>query len=330
MPQINIKKLSTDSPLKTGQYLTSRKHFFNSSKLFDAQITDVFDYLWPTVTALKNLRWQVNGYYHLSEAQTNEELSRMFVDPKDKSNRPNLYRICISDAWEEQERQVAKSLLINLIACFETWCEMILADLQVSKQKKEKFQFPVKCPSFVAGVCNPMSTVLKDSYYNVYKICNKESDYSHIDNYLTVFRYFKECRNALLHSTGVINSAVFNLYTQVNAFTATDLDVKEKPEVFGGNIGDPLNYSLRGVVGFAQILLKIVSVLDIELIQSKQAEQYYISHIKKTMKQRRYGKVGPQKVGKIVKEISSRHFFYGPQKTNNLYTFLQNNGIIGK
>ena len=71
------------------------KCFFFQSKLIEAQITELFDDLWPTVTALKNLRWQVNGYYHEMNVKQNAKLASRFVFFVDKTNRRKLYRVCI-------------------------------------------------------------------------------------------------------------------------------------------------------------------------------------------------------------------------------------------
>lgn len=330
MPQINNKKLSSKSSLKSGNYLTSRKHFFNSSKLFYAQITDIFDYLWPTVTALKNLRWQVNGFYHISKATDNLTLTQKFVDPDDVTNRPNLFRICIDEEWVDQERQLAKSLLVNLIACYETWCEMILQELQVNINNAKKLQFPTVCPSYIASICSAPSITLTNCYYDVYKDANNDAHFTHIDNYLTVFRYFKECRNTLLHSKGVVTNNILSFYNNMVSIPLADLDILEMPEVFGGNVGDPLQYSLRGVVGFAQILMKIVAVLDCELVKSIKAESYYVRTIKAAMTQRRYGRAEIGRKKRTATSISRRHFFADPRIPEDLYVFLQTKGIIGQ
>lgn len=90
-----INKLSTTSPIRSGGYIRTRTYFFEASKLLAAQITEIFDQVWPTITALKNLRWQVRGYCDENNVQNNGLLSEKFVEKNDKINRPNLYRTCI-------------------------------------------------------------------------------------------------------------------------------------------------------------------------------------------------------------------------------------------
>ena len=69
------KVLSTSSQLRTGLYKTSTSLFFTPSKLFVAQMTELFDEVWPMVTALKMLRWQVKGYYEEYCIESNGRLS---------------------------------------------------------------------------------------------------------------------------------------------------------------------------------------------------------------------------------------------------------------
>lgn len=334
MPQINQKILSSKSPLRTGNYVKTKKHFFNSSKMFDAQITDIFDYLWPTITALKNLRWQVNGYYHLSGAKENVKLTEKFVEEDDVTNRPNLYRICIDEKWEDQEFNVTKSLLVNLIACYEEWCEMILNELNISQsqisRKSKDLQFPGTCRTTITQLCTPQSGALSVAFHNTYATANNDSNLAHLENYLWVYRYFKECRNALLHSTGTIDAKVAQAYSQIQLLSANDIDVQEFPQFFGGTIGDPLQVSLRGVVGFAQILRKIVSVVDVELINSSRAENSFANNIRQNMNCRHYGKANIGCEIKEARKIAVKHFFLSPVPDLTLYQLLQSKGIIGR
>ena len=63
-------------------------------------MTELFDEVWPMVTALKMLRWQVKGYYEEYCIESNRRLSQKFVEKEDVTNRPNLYRTCIEESWE--------------------------------------------------------------------------------------------------------------------------------------------------------------------------------------------------------------------------------------
>jgi hypothetical protein len=45
-------------------------YFFPATRFAASQITDLFDFVWPTAAALWNLRWQVAGFLKEAPAST--------------------------------------------------------------------------------------------------------------------------------------------------------------------------------------------------------------------------------------------------------------------
>jgi hypothetical protein len=75
---------------------------------------------------------------------------------------------------------------------------------------------------------------------------------------LKCYKYFKEIRNCQIHNGGVADKKVvdaFNDFLPVSS--AASLKVKETMEFFPANLGDKTNISLRGVVGFCDIILSV-------------------------------------------------------------------------
>ncbi len=95
-----------------------------------------------------------------------------------------------------------------------------------------------------------------------------------------MYRYFKECRNSMVNSSGVVSDKMHIAYNATLNLSAADLNVKEKPQIIASNVGDPIKVSLRGVVGFAQIILHIISSLDVEFIRTDIAYQYMMNKMK--------------------------------------------------
>lgn len=278
---MHTKILSKPSPIKSGRYKTITKLFFTPSKLLTAQITELFDDIWPVVTAMKNLRWQVRGYYEENKIGANENLSRKFVEPIDKTNRPNLYRTCIEEEWEDQEYFIAKILLVQTFACYEAWCDNILKVLhRNSNNDGKKLQFPNLINPLLSAMKTGASPELTNSLYPQYVANSKLYAPQCLEDWLKVYRYFKECRNCIMHAGGIANDATVTAYESVKTFTTTDLMVEEVPIMYEPVVGEYLKVSLRGVVGFSQIVLRIVETLDIEMIQCKYADEYFVNRIK--------------------------------------------------
>lgn len=332
------KRLSPNSDIVTGLYKKSTKHFFESSKFFEAQITDIYDHLWQTVAALKMLRWQVRGYYEYYDEMynnftsiSNSDLSGKFVDRLDKTCRPNLYRVCIGSNWGQTEDHLAKDLLINLFARYEAWLENILRELGESTQPSiqsysKKLQFPNKAGSAITNLCSGKDITLTNSFYNVYKIRCKDCDIAHLVNYLNVYRYFKELRNSIVHSGEITTDKIISAYKGIVSLTARDLDTAEVPTTFKPIKDGHIEISLRGVVGFSQILLKLVSVLDAELIQATNAKQYFIKKLRTYNGKPNFVKKGNEE--RKIKSICSKANFLCPQQPIDLYNWLKKQGLI--
>lgn len=316
MPNINTKQLSSPSRIQSGFYKMTKKCFFFQSKLFEAQVTELFDDLWPTVTAIKNLRWQVNGYYHEMNIKQNHKLSARFVDSEDITNRPNLYRTCIEQSWEQQEYSIARNLLTNIFALYEGWIEMILSSLGVSRIRdvSKKFQFPNEARTALANMQQHPNTVLVDALYDAYVNKNYESKLVHLENYLKVYRYFKECRNSIIHKGGKTNRELITAYNAIRSLTKADLDVQELPVMEAVTAeNEEVKLSLRSVVGFSQIVIKIVEVLDAEFIKSDKAIDCFISQIKEFTPNHICPPHDERKLQKRIEGIMMRSGFLPPQ-----------------
>lgn len=329
MPNINTTKLSSPSRVQSGTYKKTMRCFFFQSKLLEAQITELFDDLWPTVTAIKNLRWQVNGYYHEMNVKQNAKLSGRFVDCEDKTNRPNLYRACIEQTWEQQEYSISRNLLTNIFALYEGWLEVVLPMLGINEKKGKLLQFPDSARDTLLALQTHPNSALVDAFYGVYVSKNGCYQLAHLENYLKVYRFFKECRNSIIHRGGKSDQRTIDAYNSTIDLTASDLDVEEVPEMFAvTTVDDVVRLSLRGVVGFSQIVLKLVEVIDAELIKTTKAIDCFVSQIKEF---KPYPNTLPQDTHKAEKKIEGimrSAGFPPPRHSAAFLHLLRNKGII--
>ena len=325
----DMKVLSKPSPIRSGLYKTSTKLFYQPSKLLEAQITEVFDDVWPTVTALKNLRWQVQGYHHEYNVASNSLLTSKFVEPGDKTNRPNLYRSCIEQAWDDQEFIIAKNLLINILACYEAWIENVLEIHGCNNYLHQKqLQSASDWNIIISQLTSIPDNNIVTNFYQEYLMHNKNYALNYIDKYMKIYRYFKECRNCIVHRGGQTTQRVIDAYTDIVNYTPHDLNIKEVPQIILNNINDSIKISLRGVVGFSQIILKIVSTFDIELIKSNKSKAYFVEQLKS---QNPHPLVlpalEPKKINKICSIIAKARFIK-PHDPMSLLPLLQQENIL--
>lgn len=327
-----MKTLSPVSPLTDARYLKSDKFFFNSSKLFGAQMTDLYDFIWPTVTAIWNLRGQVSKYLKAKgPSATKEDLVAKFKNPADKHVRPNLYRSCIEFSWDRQVEDLSKTILINLFAYYESWVENILEEFGINTKTNQKnMQFPSSGTKGINQVhtllTNSKSTLLRNAFYTTYKTSKKYS-YTNIDNLLIAYRYFKECRNSLVHLGGNVDQKLVDASNAYHALTAANLDMQVKPEYTHFALGDKVKLHIKGVAGLTEILLRIVTTMDAEFLQSIRAENIFAHRVKATLKgkSKRLDYFTKQKE---LRSLVQRSAFAMPLTTNPIETFLKSEGIL--
>lgn len=327
------KILSASSRLRTGLYKTSTTLFFTPSKLFEAQMTEIFDEVWPTVTALKMLRWQVKGYYEEYCIDDNSRLTSKFVEMEDKTNRPNLYRFCIEDSWADNEYRIAKNLLTNIFACYEGWVENILTLLKRNVRKEGIcLQSPTSQPNNHQSLLSKMiignNADLIKAFYTEYKTKCKLYNSAHLDNWFLYYRYFKECRNAIIHQGGQTTQKVIDEYAKILPLTATDLDVIELPQTFSTSLGEPIKLSLRGVVGFSQLTIRIVSTLDIEFIKARYADEYFGKRILEELKGRQTASASTIKRKSQVISFANKGRFKTPTDNDAAYRVMKAQHVI--
>lgn len=216
-----IKKLSKASPLSTESYKTAIKHFYISSKVAIAEITDLYDFVYPSITALWNLRYEVTGYLHVrGDEVTRDELNKKLVN-HEKFNHPNLYRSCVEFSWDKQKEDFAKIILINLFAYHEAWIENIPTEIgHNTKGAIKALQFP-SYPG-KAGIIEMLttltatpSTAISNAFYPAY-IRNKRHNLTQLNNLLICYRYFKECRNAIIHSGGIVDQKLVTIEQNIH------------------------------------------------------------------------------------------------------------------
>jgi hypothetical protein len=260
--------------------------FFQPSRCTLEELTQLFDFVWPTLAAMWNLRWQVSGFVEVSPKATHADLYARFVQGSSIHGVGNLRDACIDRSWDDQTRQFAKFLLVDICALYESWISQILHCLKCSDEKLNKgLQFPTATVKGVrAGVCASLdaltcteSSVLRLTFYDLLASSPKNS-LANLDNLLRCYRYFKECRNCLVHGSGLAGIKLVRAYNEfLSVATPAKLDVEEVPVHEGVVLGKPIKLHLRGVVGLSDIVLRMVSTIDAELSRSVAAEQYFIS-----------------------------------------------------
>ena len=262
------------------------KLFFKVSKAVGQRLTDTFDFVWPTATAIWNLRWQVQGFVSVNPQANEEELAGRFVAGSGIRGC-NLRHACMAITWEAQQQQFAKFLLIECCALYEAWCEGVVDELGCRDDLLKHLQFPSESKggktsglTYAIGIINSsLSQPLNAAIYPSL-LKNKKNCLNQVENLLLCYRFFKECRNAVIHRGGIASQKTEDLCKEYKKLTASSLKAKEVPDHRTVTKDQPIQLSLRGVVGFGDIILKLIATLDAEFSKFKLAEHIFIDRWK--------------------------------------------------
>ena len=243
------------------------------------QLTEIFDFLWPSAAALWNLRWQVKGFLDSVPNASEAELTGRFVQGSGLRG-VNLRKATIMRSWNEQQQQLALFVLISAFAVYESWVDSLLEVLNDTNQLTKDLQFPTTKDkgiwNAIAKLTKPESVELRESIYPSL-IVNPKYSGPNLDNLMTCYRYFKELRNCLIHHGGIVDNRCEEAYLQFKKVaTTSDLGIKEVPEHIPTIDGDHVNLSLRGVIGFSDVMLRIMTTIDAEVSQAKVAESEFV------------------------------------------------------
>lgn len=260
---------------------TSYPYFTASRNALDA-ITRLYDFVWPTAAALWNLRWQVTGYSDIrGGTATVEELKARFVEGSG-IHGANLHRACIEHTWNQQRSDLAFVVLVNLFATYESWTAELLTEIGAKWPKgfdaKKALQFPSVTSkqgnargigAEIRHLTNQRSNGTAELYAVL--VTQKGVHLNHLDDMLVVYRYFKECRNSLMHVGGRATREAVDAAAAIAAIPASVPFTIPKHSALVPHA--PVILDLYGTVGFSDVLRRLVLTIDAALTVSAPAEK---------------------------------------------------------
>lgn len=302
--------------------------FFSATKNGLKNITSIFDTVWPISVGLWNLRCAVNGIKTQFPEVSERELTAKFTLGSG-IHGVNYTRAFEQKTWEEQKSDLAWMILNNTFCVFEGWLQELKETVFCDMNQKD-LQFPIKARNEVARLVSTTSSTMKKSFYNIYSN-KRERNYMCIDAWLYCFRVFKETRNCYMHHGKFARQQLIDAYSDYLPYAnCTALDVSEIPEFFTPNLNDSINISLRGVVGFSHIIIKIMVTLDAELICSIHSETEFIKRYKEKHPTLRTLKSDTDSANNQICQYVKQAGFCKPEEAEQLKAFLLSNHLISK
>lgn len=308
--------------------------FFTATKKALNNITSTYDTVWPTAVGLWNLRCMVNGVKKEFPSVSESELAAKF-SLGSGIHGVNYKRAFLESSWETQQTKFAWILLNSSIPIFEGWLEELKQTVFPNLKVKD-IQFPNSVQAEVNRLKQNPSAMLTNSFYQTYSQ-KRDRCYANIEALMKCYRVFKEARNCYMHNGSKADQKLIDAYTDyLPVATKTDLCVSEVPEFAQPILGSDIQISLRGVVGFSYILIKILVSLDTELLCTSNAEQELLARYKEKHTNQdghfimRTLKPDKEGASRQVKRYIQQCGFSLPQTVEDLTDFLLKNHLISK
>lgn len=252
--------------------------FFSATQNALRNITSTFDMVWPTAVGLWNLRCMVNGVKHVYPSISEAEMAAKF-SAGSGIRGVNYKRAFIDTPWDEQQENFAWTLLNSTIPIFEGWLEELKSS-NFPDMKLKDLQMPDTVQLEVSRLISNPSVVMTNAFHTVYST-KRDRDYGNIVPLLKCYRVFKEARNCYMHHGCRADQRLIDAYNTYNqSVTLANLGVKELPQFPSPVLDETVHISLRGVVGFSYIVIKMLVSLDAELLCAQNAENEFINRFR--------------------------------------------------
>lgn len=260
--------------------------FFEVTKNSLVAFTSLCDVMHPITVAMWNTRSQVIGTYTVSPSSTQKQIAAKY-GLGCNIHGVNYKKAFVDTPWENHEQNIAWLFLNGIFPIFEGW----LADLHDKVFPTTNGDIDVAAMQFSTSRANNILTeihrltasecdITRDAFYATY-VSKKHRCFSKLNNLLICYRFFKEMRNCYMHNAMIADAKLLNAYSQFSTLSSADLNMSEIPDHFVPVEGEKVKVSLRGVIGFSQIVLQIMLTCDTELLRSQYAEKELLDRLKK-------------------------------------------------
>ena len=302
---------------------------------YDAQeaITKIMTIAWGLNAGLWMLYQEASNFFSKDETLTSNDFLQQFFQGT-HITRLNSKEI-IKEGWPVNERYISEMLLINAFAIFDGWVDDIIdaglsSVIPISevydnfidiKKKVERGEFKV----LEKAVELSGESTLKDAFDT-----SKVKQDNYIKNLIAVFMYFKACRNCIAHGDKTADRKTIDYYNKIKNFQNTDIGVKVYPAIIAPQKNTPLEIKFRGVVGFYDILRKIIMHYDSFMTDYKGAEIELIARFKKINSKSKLlsNFSGPKQklINSLKLTIETNHIYtIQAGKEMDVYKFLKSN-----
>lgn len=317
--------------------------FFSATQSVDDRLGDLFSFTWASYAGFRDLWWQVRGFKKEFPSLHIKEIEKKFLSGLPLPGGIDLNQMCLQTEWTQHESEFAKWLLFEACTLYEGWAEKVCKDLFSSttwERNAKRLQFPSGVrpngnpdgyPLVIAVANGQHSQLMQTEFFPKLKAA-KLNVWPTINHHLIAYRYFKECRNAYIHSEGHASQEVIDLQTRLEQVQNAG------PSPFRHNfnlppqvVGEKIKLDTRDCILFATLVRKMMCTFDAALSVAEKSEEIMerrlTALIAKSPKWQHLPG-DPVKKAQRVQRMLSASRIPAPTNLSNVMLWMQSKGML--
>jgi hypothetical protein len=235
--------------------------------------------------------------------------------------------------WEEQKIRFAEIILTNIFAVYESWARRLIDTTQMATagfEDRDLSNFGSGRRPGLQAFLNQVNATSSPTTLQPAFRAHRKVHAAQLMDMLRCYRYFKELRNCRIHNGGIADRKAVDAYNDfLPVSSAASLRTKETIQHFPVALGQPTDLSLRGVVGFCDIVLRMMVTIDAEISGSDIAERVVVDRIR-IFRGSRVPKIpsSPTKVTRLANRLCRNANLPTPHLAPDFCQLMVRNGIV--
>lgn len=258
--------------------------FFQSTQSVDNRLGDMFGFIWASYAGLRELWWQVRGFRDQFPDLHIDQIKTKFLSGLPLPGGIDLARMCLNRDWKAHEQGFSKWILLEACTLYEGWAEKVCSDIfptARADRHAKNLQFPTGTNrsgnptgfSLAIVEANASTSPLMVAEFFPALKASRLNRWSTVEEHLIAYRFFKECRNSIIHSDGIVDQELVD----ARALLATAQTAPSKPfrHTFALPplaIGSAIELNLKDCVLFASVVRLLICTFDAALSVSHASE----------------------------------------------------------
>ncbi|WP_295847841.1 hypothetical protein [uncultured Xanthomonas sp.] len=318
------------------------RFFFTATQSVSDRIGELFSFTWASYAGLRELWWQARGFSAQFPALSIKDVEAKFLSVPKMPGGVDMKKMILDRDWLYHEREFSKSLIFGGCTLYESWAESVCRDIfnaPAAAKHSKSIQFPINhnksqpngFKAVVAAANANQSVLIKGNIFPT--VCAASSNcWGTANEHLTAYRYFKECRNAMIHSSGLVNNDVLSAHQQLqNLHGINPPPFRHGFAIPAPQPGEPIPLDLRDATLFVTVVRRLIHTFDAALCVSTASESILnsrVENVRATSSKWKTFPADPASYRKRVHRLLSASMIPDPVNIDQVADWLKGKGTI--